>query len=133
MINQLSDHHAAAALRWFHSMRNSSAWGLRFHEQLILLGGIKRHTYQKWQRHASCNDPINVPPETLERLSVLLGIYRGLKMIAPNERPDLAYRWFNTPNKGEPFCGMSPKAYAIREGSLDALYSIRRYLESTSA
>lgn len=130
MIDKLSGHHASAALRWFNSMREKNAWGLRVNEQLVLLGGIKSRTYQRWRRQALLGKPVDVPSDTLERLSVLVGIYSGLKTIAPSERPDIALRWFSTPNSAKPFYGVSPKQYAISDGSLDALYSIRRYLES---
>ena len=132
MTNKFSRHHASAALRWLNSMCDKRAWNLRVSEQRILLGGIKPHTYLKWRRLALRGEPVDVPHDTMARLSALLGIYTALKMIAPKERPELALRWFGTPISTDPFCGRSPKQYAISVGSIHALYFIRRYFESAS-
>lgn len=126
----ISDDHASAALRWFDTMRREDEWGLRVAEQLVLLGGIKRRTYQNWRQRALQGNPVKLPRDTLKRLSLLLGIYAGFKNIAPSDRPDLAKRWFAAPNTAQPFCGLSVKQYALNSGTIIALYSIRRYLDA---
>jgi len=126
----ITDDYAGAALRWFDTMRRENEWGLRVAEQLVLLGGIKRRTYQNWRQRALQGAPVTLPRDTLERLSLLLGIYVGFKILAPTDRPDLAKRWFAVPNRAQPFCGLSVKQYALNCGTLIALYSIRRYLDA---
>jgi hypothetical protein len=130
IFEKMTGQHASAALRWFDSMRAHSEWVLKTEEQCELLGGVKLRTFQHWTLRALQGEPVDLPRDTLERFSVLLGIYKGLKMLAPTERRDVALRWFYTPNSAMPFNGQSPKQYAIDEKTVDALYSIRRYLDS---
>lgn len=128
--NAFSGLHASAALRWFDTMSRDDQWGLSVTEQIELLGGIKLRTYQNWRRHARRGDEVHLSRDTFERLSLFLGIYAGLKTIAPSDRSDVAKRWFGAPNTGIPFCGMSPKQYAISAGTIGALYEVRRYLDA---
>lgn len=128
--NVFSSLHASAALRWFDTVSRDDQWGLSVTEQIELLGGIKLRTYHNWRRNAQRGDEVLLSRDTLERLSLLLGIYAGLKMIAPNDRSDIAKQWFSAPNTGIPFCGMSPKQYVISIGTIGALYEVRRYLDA---
>jgi hypothetical protein len=125
-----SPQHAAAALRWFDSMRQSDEWGLTIDEQIQLLGGVKKRTYQDWKKKALEGETVELSRDTLERLSLLLGIYKALKIIAPTDRMDVAKRWFNTPNQNALFAGLSPKAFLLEVGTMEALYATRRYLDS---
>lgn len=128
--NVFSSLHASAALRWFDTMGRDDQWGLSVTEQVELLGGIKLRTYQNWLRHARRGDEVPLSRDTLERLGLLLGIYAGLKTIAPRDRSDIAKRWFGAPNTGIPFCGMSPKQYAISAGTIGALYEVLHYIDA---
>jgi hypothetical protein len=122
--------HARAALRWFDTMREPDEWGLTIEEQIELLGGVKRRTFQAWKSKALAGEEVELSRDLLERLSLLLGIYKGLKIIAPAGRPDVAKAWFSTANAGSPFYGRSPKAFLLEEGSMEALYAVRRYFDA---
>lgn len=122
--------HAGAALRWFDTMRRPEEWNLTIDEQIELLGGVKKRTFQNWKSQALQGEAVELSRDTLERLSLLLGIYKGLKIIAPANRPDIARQWFNTANRDRPFNGQSPKAYLLARGSMEALYAVRRYLDA---
>jgi len=121
---------AGAALRWFETMRSAAEWNLSVEEQAELLGGVKVRTLHSWKSRALANEEVELSRDTMERLSLLLGIYKGLKIIAPANRPDIGKRWFNTPNAAMPFNGQSPKQYIIEIGTIDALYAVRRYFDA---
>lgn len=121
---------AGAALRWLETLRNPDELSLTVDEQAELLGGVKVRTLHSWKSRALANEDVELSRDTLERLSLLLGIYKGLKIIAPANRPDIGKRWFNTSNAAMPFNGQSPKQYIIEIGTIDALYAVRRYLDA---
>lgn len=121
---------AGAALRWFETMRSADEWNLSVEEQAELLGGVKVRTLHSWKSRALASEEVELSRDTMERLSLLLGIYKGLKIIAPANRPDIGKRWFNTPNAAVPFNGQSPKQYIIDIGTMEGLYAVRRYLDA---
>ncbi len=134
-IKQQSSHaftpeHARAALQWLHKMSGAEYWNLAVDEQAELLGGVPKRTYHEWKRRALAGEPVELSRDTLERLSLLLGIAKALQIIAPAEHSELAYRWFTTPNQNSLFQGLSPKDYAIARGSIEALYTLRRYYDA---
>ncbi len=122
--------HARAALVWFNTMRQENEWKLTIDEQIELLGGIKKRTFQEWKRRALDGEGIELQRDTLERLSLLLGIYKSLKIISPNNRTDVAKAWFNAPNTNPLFDGLSPKEFILKVGTIEALYMVRRYLDA---
>nr|WP_324257424.1 antitoxin Xre-like helix-turn-helix domain-containing protein [Cellvibrio fontiphilus] len=122
--------HASAALQWLHKMSGADSWNLSVDEQAELLGGVPKRTYHEWKRRALAGEPVELSRDTLERLSLLLGIAKALQIIAPAERQELAYRWFTSPNQNPLFQGLSPKDYAITRGTMDALYTVRRYYDA---
>lgn len=65
--------------------------------------------------------------DELLRISVVLGIYKGLKIIFA--RDDEAVRWLRSPNSGPVFGGQTPLAL-ITSGTQDALLLVRRYLDA---
>ena len=122
--------HAAAAISWLETMRHKDEWGITVDEQAELLGGVNPRTLRNWKVAAATEKRVELSRDTMERLSLLLGIYKGLKLIAPANRPDVAAAWFSTPNAGMPFNGQSPKDFIIAMGRMEALYAVRRYLDA---
>ena len=125
-----SGKHAAAALRWFETMREPNEWALSVDDQCELLGGVPKRTLQSWKKKALEGDDVELSRDILERLSLLLGIYKAYKLIAPSSRQELATQWFNAPNQNPLFQGKSVKEYLITLGTMNALYSVRRYLDA---
>lgn len=122
--------HASAALRWFESMRAEDEWGLTTDDQIQLLGGVKKRTFQQWKKKALMNEPVELNRDIMERFSLLVGIYQDLKIIAPAGQSELGVRWFSTPNSNPLFGGVSPKQFALQVGTIESLYAVRRYLHS---
>jgi hypothetical protein len=113
---------ASAGLRAF--ARIAEAWGLSVEEQLVLLGQPARSTYFAWRKHP---DRANVPRDTLERLSNLLGIYKSLQILLPD--PAAADAWVRRPNQAAAFGGQSALQHMLA-GNLSDLNRVRRYLDA---
>jgi Protein of unknown function (DUF2384) len=97
-------------------------WGLTVEQQRILLGGVPTSTYHKWKGGAVGT----LSYDQLERISLVLGIYKALKLLFADEAAGL--RWLKAANTDLPFTGASPLDRMLR-GSIDDLYAVRRYLD----
>jgi hypothetical protein len=108
-------------LRTFLGIANE--WGLTVDQQCTLLGGIARSTFHKWKKQG-------VPALTrdqLERLSLVLGIYKAMKLLFADSQS--GKDWFLAPNRDWVFGSRSPLERML-QGSIDDLYTVRRYLDS---
>jgi hypothetical protein len=112
------------AVRLF--MRLSDLWRLTVDQRRALLGDISRPTYHNWQS----GKVGALTRDQLERISLVLGIHKGLKLLFADDAS--AMRWFTSPNKALPFGGGSPLERALH-GSIDDLYSVRRYIDAWRA
>lgn len=97
-------------------------WRLSVHDQLTLLGSIPPSTYHLWKSKG----PSTLSRDQLERISLLIGIWRGLRLLFAEER--LAEQWLTAINEDFPFFGASPLSTLLR-GSIDDLYAVRRYID----
>ena len=87
------------ALRTF--FRIAELWRLSVTEQMTLLGLSARSTYFKWKK-----DPeVALPRDTLERISYIIGVYKALQILLPDEKA--ADEWVKRPNAAPPFNGRS--------------------------
>ncbi len=112
---------AGAGLRAF--TRMSEFWGLSVDQQRRVLGNLPKTTYYgllKGTGHSVSRD-------TLERLSLLTGIWANLEILVPD--PAAAARWMGRPHPDHRFGGASPLDWML-QGTLAALVDIRRYLEA---
>lgn len=102
-------------------------WGLTV-EQCCILAGIDTQTALKdWRQKLDSNEPVNLPPNTLERLSYLAGIYKGLQVLFPD--PEQRKAWIRKPNKD--FGGISALDRLMAGRAID-LKELRRYLDCWS-
>ena len=113
---------AAAGLRAFE--RIGGHWRLSVDEQLKLLGSPPRSTYFAWRRHP---EKAALPRDTLERLSVLLGIWKSLQILLPDEAA--ADAWVRKPNAA-PFLGGRSALDRMLAGNVGDLHAVRRYLDA---
>lgn len=123
--------HVSVAIRWLCDVSSPDKWNLSINEQARLLG-VKTYTYKYWKKKALLGQEVDVPRDTQDRLSYLLGIMKGLKALVPVEYPELAYVWFNTPNKNPVFQTRSIRNYLLENGSMVSLYNTRNYLNAAS-
>ena len=98
-------------------------WHLSISDQLTLLGLSSRSTYFKWKK----DDEVNLPRDTLERLSYLLGIYKSLQILLPDATA--ADGWLRRPN-AEPLFGGRSALERMLSGNVADLYLVRQYLDS---
>jgi Protein of unknown function (DUF2384) len=110
----------AAGLRTFLGIADE--WQLPVASRRLLLGGIGESTYHKWK-----TGDVGTPSrDQLERLSLLLGIYKALRLLFSDDATGI--RWLKAANVEHDFGGQSPLDRMLR-GSIEDLYSVRRYLD----
>jgi hypothetical protein len=112
---------SGAGLRTF--FRIAALWKLSVDEQITLLGSPARSTYFKWKKEGAAA----LPRDVLERLSYVLGIYKALQVLVPDEAA--ADAWVRRPNDGAPFGGRSALERML-SGNVVDLYEVRRYLDA---
>ena len=109
------------ALRAF--FRIAALWGLSVDDQTSLLGVTARSTFFKWKK-----DPNAVlPKDPLERISYILGIYKALQILLPDEKA--ADEWVKRPNEAHSFGGRSPLDRLL-SGQVADLFVVRQYLDA---
>ncbi|MEO8723407.1 MAG: antitoxin Xre-like helix-turn-helix domain-containing protein [Sphingobium sp.] len=106
------------ALRTF--FRIADAWGLKEQEQMRLLGLESRSTYQSWKRGVVAA----LPKDALERISYVMGIYKGLQILLPKT----ADEWVRKPNMAQIFGGNSA-LQRMMSGNVADLYVVRQYVD----
>ena len=109
------------ALRTF--FRIAGLWGLSVEEQMTLLGLTARSTFFKWKKDQNAV----LPKDTLERISYILGVYKALQILLPDERA--ADEWVRRPNAALPFGGRSALDRML-SGQVADLFVVRQYLDA---
>jgi hypothetical protein len=110
-----------AAVRLFLNL--TEAWQLSVDQRRALVGDISRAAYHNWRKGKFGA----LTRDQLERISLVLGIHKGLKLLFSDEAS--ATRWFTSPNRDLPFGGQSPRDRALA-GSINDLFAVRRYIDA---
>ncbi len=112
---------AGAGLRTFFRIMDS--WQVNEPVRMRLLG-TSRSTYFRWR-----GDPeaARLGPDTLERVSYILGIYKALHILLPNDIA--ANSWVNRPNTHPLFAGGTPLG-RLQGGLVADLFVVRQYLDA---
>ncbi|WP_208866321.1 MbcA/ParS/Xre antitoxin family protein [Paraburkholderia lacunae] len=113
---------SAAGLRAFFNIARD--WDLSADEQIVLLGSPGRSTFFKWK---AAPETARVGRDTLERLSLLLGIYKALQILLP--QPSAADAWIKRPNSAPPFGGRRALDRMLA-GNISDLVAVRQYLDA---
>ena len=108
------------ALRAFFNV--AEAWSLGIEHQRALLGWPPESTFYKYKS----GQVGTLPYDMLIRISLVLGIYKDLRILYPE--PGLADRWVNLPNSN-PLFGGRPALAFMSEAGFDGLYQVRRLLD----
>ena len=109
------------ALRTF--FRIAETWGLSVEEQMKLLGLTNRATLYNWRKAKE----VALSKDTLERISYILGIYKALQILFPDEKA--ADAWVRRPNTAALFAGKSALDRML-SGQVADLYVVRQYLDA---
>jgi hypothetical protein len=106
------------ALRAFFNI--AEAWDLSEVEQMKILGLDSRSTFHNWKR----GDVAALSKDALERISYVMGIYKGLQILVPQT----ADAWVRKPNKAAMFGG-KPAIDRMASGNVADLYVVRQYID----
>jgi hypothetical protein len=112
---------SAPAMRAF--LNTAKAWGLSVDAQRGLLGWPAASTYHKYK----AGDVGTISYDMLTRISLMLGIYKALHILYPDDA--LADRWVKLPN-GNPIFGGKPALSLMVDGGIDGLTQTRRLLDA---
>ena len=110
----------AVALKAFFGITHK--WKLLAEQERILLGTTPA-TFYRWKKNRNGS----LSPDTLERISYILGIYKALRILLPSE--DAANEWIKKPNKAILFGGKSALDKFLIGRVID-LADVRRYLDA---
>jgi hypothetical protein len=113
---------STAGLRAFFNIARD--WDLLVEEQIVLLGSPGRSTFFKWK---AAPHTARLGRDTLERLSLLLGIYKALQILLP--QPAAADGWIKRPNSAPPFGGKRALDRLLA-GNISDLVAVRQYLDA---
>jgi uncharacterized protein (DUF2384 family) len=115
-----------------HSISSHTAWKslenivdrFKFDEEesLRLMGDMPRSTYYKGLK--TRDSKLN--RDQLERISYLLGIYKGLRILFTDSAQ--AMSWINRPNALPPFNGKTPREFMM-QGSIVRLAEVRQFID----
>lgn len=111
------------AVKLFMALANDS-WHLSQEEQLVLAGITSRQTLMNWRKRVADKEPVNLGKDTLERLSLITGIRKGIEILYPKDQWD---SWIRRPNRA--FGGQSPLERMLAGRVID-LWEVRRYLDA---
>jgi hypothetical protein len=100
-----------------------ATWGLGVQEQRIMLGGVPPSTFHKWKS----GDVGALSYDQLERVSLLLGVFKALRLLFANDAQGIA--WLKAKNTAVTFGGGAPLERMLR-GGIDDIYAVRRYLDA---
>ena len=100
--------------------RIAAEWNLDSVRQMALLGLTSRTTFFRWKKSA----PAMLPPDTVERLSHVFGIYKSLQIVLPS---DAARTWVHQPNDAGLFGGRP--ALEMMLSGVAGLFLVRAYLD----
>ncbi len=115
------DELGATALTAFFNI--TSGWGLAAEEERTLLGAPPRSTFFKWKSEKAAR----LNPDTLERISYVMGIYKALRILLPTE--EAANAWVKRPNSARGFGGKTALDRMLAGRVID-LADVRRYLDA---
>ncbi len=120
----ISDAETAAMLRAFFNL--AQRWKLDDREGRILLGWPAARTYARWK--AGQIQVSRISRDTRERLSLLMGIHKGLRYMFPD--PSRGYAWLRKPNRA---FGGDTALNRLLAGSIPDLAAVRAYLDAERA
>ena len=109
---------AVAAKMFF---RLAAEWGLNRQQQITLLGNPSERTFYRWRS----DHVAHLPHDTLERISVLIGIRDATHVLLPV--PNRANAWVKRPNEA---LGGRSALEVMLLGRVEHLYTVRRLLGS---
>lgn len=119
LIPQITADEASAAARAV--IKLFEKWKLTDAVAREILGGLSARTYARWKT----GDHGRIDRDLATRLSLLLGIHKGLRILFTE--PERGYAWVSKPNDN--FGGKTP-VEIMSQGDIFSLARIRAYLDA---
>ena len=99
-----------------------SQWRLTGAQQMTLLGLSNEKTLYNWK---SQPEKAKLTRDLLERTSYILGIYKSLQILLPDQ--SLADKWLDTPNDNPLFNGTAPLDRLLAGHVVDHVWPVESY------
>ena len=97
-------------------------WRIRDADARDLLGGVSNGVFYEMKKD---RDRV-LDTDRLVRVSLLIGIFKSLNILYPD---DLADAWASLPNTNRIFAGGTPLSYMI-QGGIPAMWTVRRLVDA---
>lgn len=104
-------------------LRLAEIWRLTSAEACALLGDISERT---WFRMKKGERSGSLSQDTLTRISALVGIFKGLRLLFSEPLSD---EWIRLPNKGPVYAGQRPLDVII-QGGIPKMLEVRRHIDA---
>jgi hypothetical protein len=105
-------------------LRIMDEWELTPQQSFRLAGVDSAEILEAWGQQIDNNEPINIAPSTLQRLSLIAGIYKRVQGIFSDTEQWRG--WVHKPNRQ--FQGKSALEWML-QGGIVGMSDLRRYLE----
>ncbi len=102
--------------------RIAALWDLSVKQQMLLLGLDSQSTFYNWKSEPSS---ARLDRDKTERLSLILGIYKDLQVLLPNNTS--ADLWLKRPNEHSMFGGHPPIDF-VASGQITDIFLLRQHL-----
>lgn len=117
-----ADRMGLVALKLF--FRLAEAWRLSEDQQLSIAGSPARATLYNWKQKVNSDQTVRLSKDTLERLSLLAGIRKGVELLYPKNQ------WNQYPHRANVMFGGQSMVERMSAGRLIDLWDVRRYLDA---
>ncbi len=107
-------------------VRLGEIWRLSTEETCLLLGDMSERSWFRLKRQEPLRADRALSQDMLTRISVLVGVFKGLRLLFSEP---LADDWIRLPNKGALFGGRAPLTIAIERG-IPGLLEIRWHVDA---
>ena len=108
-------------------IRLAELWQLSTEETCLLLGDMSERSWFRLKKQDGRADrALRLSQDMLTRISVLVGLFKGLRLLFSEP---LADDWIRLPNRGPLFGGRSPLAVAIERG-IPGMLEIRNHVDA---
>ena len=107
-------------------IRLAELWRLSTEETCLLLGDMSERSWFRLKKQGRVDRTLRLSQDMLTRISVMVGIFKGLRLLFSEP---LADDWIRLPNRGALFGGRSPLAVAIERG-IPGLLEIRNHVDA---
>lgn len=108
-------------------IRLAELWQLTTEETCLLLGDMSERTWFRLKKEGGRADrSLRLSHDMLTRISVLVGLFKGLRLMFSEP---LADDWIRLPNRGVLFGGRAPLHVAIERG-IPGLLDIRAHIDA---